>query len=98
MNSVPILQLIDIKKRFSSPTALNKNRSVQALDGVSISLQANSALGIVGESGSGKSTLGNIAARMLPADSGKVLYSGTDITNFGYRQLKPYRRKIQMIF
>ncbi|MEI2821505.1 MAG: dipeptide ABC transporter ATP-binding protein [Marmoricola sp.] len=71
---------------------------VQAVDDVSFSVKRGDALGLVGESGCGKSTTGRMVSRLLKPTSGEIRFEGTDIANFGHKQLQPLRRDIQMIF
>ncbi|MGW1010408.1 dipeptide ABC transporter ATP-binding protein [Streptomyces termitum] len=69
-----------------------------ALDGVSLTLRAGETLGIVGESGSGKSTLARILAHADPADAGRILLDGQDVTRPGRTALHAVRRRVQMVF
>ncbi|MFB9835014.1 ATP-binding cassette domain-containing protein [Actinoallomurus acaciae] len=59
-------------------------------------------LGIVGESGCGKSTLARLLARLLVRlehpTSGRVLLGDTDLTALGPRAMRPYRRRVQLVF
>ncbi len=55
-------------------------------------------LGIVGGSGSGKSTLGRALVRLLRPTGGAIVFGGTDITHMGDADLRPLRRRFQMIF
>ncbi|MGW4855152.1 ABC transporter ATP-binding protein [Streptomyces sp. NPDC004288] len=73
-------------------------RSLTALDGVSLTLAAGETLGIVGESGSGKSTLARVLAHAHPADGGRVLLDGRDVTRPGRAELHAVRRRVQMVF
>ena len=73
-------------------------RVVRALDDVDMTLRQGETLGLVGESGSGKSTLARAITRLMPVDSGEILLSGRDIARFGRRELRPYRKRIQMVF
>jgi peptide/nickel transport system ATP-binding protein len=72
--------------------------TVQAVDGVSLTLRRGRTLGLVGETGCGKSTLARCIAGLIPVTSGKVSFEGRDITNLPRRQMQPFRREIQMIF
>ncbi len=51
-----------------------------ALDGVSLTVEAGSIVGLVGPNGSGKSTLLNCIAGALPADGGRIRFDGEDVT------------------
>jgi oligopeptide transport system ATP-binding protein len=52
----------------------------------------------VGESGCGKSTTGLALVHMLRATQGRILFEGQDITTFDRRQLKAFRRRVQMVY
>jgi oligopeptide transport system ATP-binding protein len=71
---------------------------VQAVDGVSLTIQRGQTLGLVGETGCGKSTLARCIAGLIPVTSGTVTFEGANITNLSRRAMQPYRREIQMIF
>jgi peptide/nickel transport system ATP-binding protein len=55
-------------------------------------------LGIVGESGSGKSTVARCLVRLIEADSGEVNLGDVELRSLSRRQLRPYRKRIQMVF
>lgn len=71
---------------------------VKAVDGVTLSIPKGKTLALVGESGSGKSTIGQAILRLLTITDGTVNFNDVDLTPLNERQLKPYRRKIQVIF
>jgi peptide/nickel transport system ATP-binding protein len=73
-------------------------RVTRALDGVDMTLRQGETLGLVGESGSGKSTLARAVTRLMPVDSGEILLDGHDIARLGRWQLRPYRKRVQMVF
>jgi oligopeptide/dipeptide ABC transporter ATP-binding protein len=95
------LQAIDLVKHFSTGSSGVLGRAtniVQAVDGVSFTLQSGKTLGIVGESGCGKSTLARLVTRLIDPSSGSVILDGVDITNMSGKALREMRRKLQMIF
>jgi oligopeptide/dipeptide ABC transporter ATP-binding protein len=71
---------------------------VYALNNVDIDIYENEILGLVGESGSGKSTLGNCLLKLIKPTSGEVFFEGEDILLKNKKQLKPFRKKAQLIF
>ncbi|MBS1337531.1 MAG: ATP-binding cassette domain-containing protein, partial [Oscillospiraceae bacterium] len=79
-----ILQVSDVKKTYT--TRLGGNR-VQALKGVSFSVQEGEYVAIMGESGSGKTTLLNILAALDKPTAGEVLLSGKSLETITERDL-----------
>jgi ABC-type oligopeptide transport system ATPase subunit len=70
----------------------------KAVRNVNLVLPRNSIVGLVGESGSGKTTTGMLAMRLVEPTSGQIFVDGTDITTLGHAALKPFRRKMQVVF
>lgn len=73
-------------------------QKVHALNGVSFEVRPGEVLGVVGESGCGKSTLGKVMVRLHPATSGNVIFDGLPIFHLSHQELRPIRRRMQMIF
>ena len=75
-----------------------KVADVKAVDGVSFTVKRGETLGLVGESGCGKSTTGKAVLQLNRPTSGAVNFEGTDLTKIKGRELRRFRRKMQMIF
>jgi oligopeptide transport system ATP-binding protein len=71
---------------------------IRAVDNVTLEIKHREILGLVGESGSGKSTLGRSVLRLLAPTSGQVVFEEQDISKYSRSQMKPLRRRMQMIF
>lgn len=56
-------------------------RSIKALKGVSLEVEKGEIVTLIGSNGAGKSTLMNSVSGIIPAESGKIIFDGKDITN-----------------
>lgn len=75
-----------------------KKATVHAVDNISFEIMQGETLGLVGESGCGKSTTGFTLLQLQRPTSGKCYYKDVDLTALTDKELRPYRRKIQIIF
>ncbi len=73
-------------------------KHVQAVSDVSLTIRRGETFGLVGESGCGKSTLGRAILKICEPDSGQILFGGVDITRLSAAGMRPFRRRMQMIF
>jgi peptide/nickel transport system ATP-binding protein/oligopeptide transport system ATP-binding protein len=99
--SEPLVRVQDLVKHFPITRGIVLQRqvgAVHAVDGVSFDIAEGETLGIVGETGCGKSTTARLITRLLDPTSGTIEYKGRDIAGLGRKELKPFRREIQMIF
>ena len=71
---------------------------VKAVDGVTLSIPRGKTLALVGESGSGKSTIGQAILSLVHVSDGTVTFERQNLAKLSERELKPYRRKIQIVF
>lgn len=96
----PLLSVSDLNVSYqTSPGGLfSKPGSFRAVKGASFSVNRGQTVGLVGESGSGKSTIGKAILKLIPSESGKIEYDGTDITNLSEGEFLPFRKRIQTIF
>jgi len=94
----PLLEVSNLRLQFETPRGL-----VQAIDGISFSLNKGEILGLVGESGSGKSQTGNTIMGLLDRGAriteGSVRFKGQELLGLPHEQLRRLRgNKIAMIF
>ena len=96
--SAAALEVRNLSKTFAGGGWFRRGRTVEAVRDVSLVVRRGETLAVVGESGSGKSTLARCAVRLTRASSGEVRLAGEDIAQLETAALRPYRRRIQMVF
>ena len=97
----PALELRALSKSFHLPAKggfLPRSTAHHAVIDVNLTVPTNAIVGLVGESGSGKTTTGMMALRLVEPTSGQIFVNGTDITQLDHTALKPFRRKMQVVF
>jgi oligopeptide transport system ATP-binding protein len=88
-----------VQKHFAIRGGLTgRGQQLQAVDGVSLSVQEGETLGLVGESGCGKSTLARCIVRLHEPTAGTIRFDGQDITRLSARRLRALRRDLVMVF
>ena len=92
-----LLELRNVTKDFRLPKAPGAERTLRALDDVSLTVPTGQTLGLVGESGSGKTTAIRVALGLETPGRGSVVFDGEDITGWSWRKLRPLRRRFQLV-
>ena len=100
MSSEYLLEVNNLTKRFPIKGGLfgREVGAVKAVNNVSFKIKKGETLGLVGESGCGKTTLGRCILRLIEPSSGEIFYNGRNILDFGHKEMREMRRKIQIIF
>lgn len=96
----PLLIAKDIVKHFPITGGVfgRQVAKVHAVNGVNLEMHPGDCVGLVGESGCGKSTLGKTLVRLQEPTSGEITFDGRRIEALTYRELRPLKRRMQMIF
>jgi len=95
-----LLEVMALKKHFPLRGGIlgGVTGQVYAVDGVSFHIDKGETLSLVGESGCGKSTVGKAILRLVDVTDGEVWLDGQRIDNLPASQLRPLRRRIQVVF
>jgi oligopeptide/dipeptide ABC transporter ATP-binding protein len=98
--SEPLLRVNQLKKSFPIRRGILQRvvGHVQAVNGVSFTLNKGETLGVVGESGCGKSTMGRSILRLIEPTSGSIEFDQRDILKLPKQQLQSIRRQMQIVF
>jgi peptide/nickel transport system ATP-binding protein len=93
-----LIEVSGLRKAYRLKDGLFRHRTIDAVKGADFALRKGRTLGVVGESGSGKTTLGMMLTRLTDASGGRILFEGVDLATLGAASMRPYRRRIQIIF
>jgi len=93
-----ILSTKGLNKVYDEGGWLGRGRRVHAVRDATIQVRRGQTLGIVGESGSGKSTVARCIVRLVDPTSGQVYLDGDEIAGLRVSDLRPHRRRIQIVF
>ncbi len=114
MSAAPLVELSGVSRHFHTKVAwpreavaphqrlwralTRKSAVLRAVEDVSLTIARGETVGLVGESGCGKSTLGRTLLRLLDPSAGAIRFDGVDISRTSQHELRPLRRRMQMIF
>ncbi len=104
MSETPLLEVdrlvtyYPVRRSLTGRLAREPRPWVHAVDGVTFSLARGEMLALVGESGCGKTSTAQTILRMVDSTSGSIRLNGTDLTGLSAQQMRPLRRKLQMIY
>jgi peptide/nickel transport system ATP-binding protein len=99
-----VLEVVDLRKYFPIRRGFLRRTvgQVRAVDGVTFHIRKGETLALVGESGCGKTTVSRCILRALSPTSGEIRFTvdgkQVDLAALSKRQLKRYRRHLQMVF
>ena len=98
-----LIETTGLTKHYPTETGfldrlLGEQKWVKAANDINLSIKKGETLGLVGESGCGKSTLGRTILQLEEPTSGSVHYDGADLTTLSKRDMRKYRRDLQIIF
>jgi peptide/nickel transport system ATP-binding protein len=96
----PLLSLHELRMHFPIRGGLFRRTvgRIRAVDGVTLDIVRGETMALVGESGCGKTTVGKCIVRLLDPTGGAIRYRGKPVETLPAARLKPYRRRVQMIF
>lgn len=89
----PLLEVDGLEVHFGS-----KRAPLRAVDGISFQVHRGESVGLVGESGCGKTTTGRAIMRLVEIHAGQIRFDGQDVSGLAGRELRAYRKKVQMVF
>jgi len=106
-----VLEVKELTKIFHSRSLLEVSKGAErrkepgegpggfkAVDRVSFNVKKNTVFGLVGESGCGKTTLARSILYLDPPSSGDVIIDGTNLKELSARELRLFRKRIQIVF
>lgn len=93
--SETLLDVKDLSRFFN----IGKDKTLEAVNGVSFTIHKGETFGLVGESGCGKSTLGRTVIGLYPPTKGQVFFDGINVAGSkSHAQKMELSRRMQMIF
>ncbi len=103
-NDVSVVRARGVRKYFTPSAGLlrslagRKQRPIRAVDGVDLDIKEREILSLVGESGCGKTTMGELLTMLQFPTEGSIFLGDTNLCELKRRQLRPFRRRMQVVF
>ena len=89
---------VDYESNNSFLFPWEKTKTFRAVENINFEIKEGETLGIVGETGSGKSTIAKAVINLLKVSSGKIYFQNNQIANLDEKNMRIFRKEIQMIF
>jgi oligopeptide/dipeptide ABC transporter ATP-binding protein len=102
--NTPLLEVEGLVTRYAIARGVfgalgrRERLEVHAVEGVSFALRRGEMLALVGESGCGKTTTAQSVLRLIEPNAGTIRFDGTDITHLTARDLRPLRKRMQIVY
>jgi len=94
-----LFEIKNLKKHYEVKKGLfQKPTIIKAVDDIDFKVNKGEVFSIVGESGCGKSTTAMLMMTIEEPTAGEIFFEGKDITKFNAKELREYRKKVQIIF
>ena len=87
-----------VKDYLLGSAGFGQRPRLRAIDDVSLDIRSGETFGLVGESGCGKTTIARCLMRLVQPTSGRISFRGTDVTSLRGKELRRFRRHMQMVF
>ncbi|MEE9436037.1 MAG: ABC transporter ATP-binding protein [Candidatus Adiutricales bacterium] len=100
-NNSTLVEVNDLTMYFPLTKGIIRRKKIgdiRAVDGVTFSIKKGETLGLVGESGCGKTTTGRCILQLYRPTAGSVFFEGVNLCDLTKKDLRPLRRKMQIIF
>jgi dipeptide transport system ATP-binding protein len=98
-STAPVVEAIDLKRVYEIRRGfMQAPDHLQAVGGVSFTVQAGKTLAVVGESGCGKSTLARMVSLIESPSSGELKITGVDAVNAPDKERLKLRKAVQLVF
>ncbi|MEJ1154902.1 ATP-binding cassette domain-containing protein [Microbacterium marmarense] len=97
-SAAPVLEIDDLLVQFTRRKGLRGRHVVNAVDGVSLTLQKGETLGLVGESGCGKSTLVRTVFGLNKPTAGSIRVLGETLSTLSPARRRAVQNRVQLVF